>query len=96
MVPSTLRSLIALLKAIEAAHPAKKRIHVYLDNASYHHANIVRAHTTSLFKELVKPKREQTGFVRHAMTQTVRQIRFLVASKAQRNGNLSTTWRCLR
>jgi len=35
-------SLIALLKAIEAAHPAKKRIHVYLDNASYHHANIVR------------------------------------------------------
>jgi transposase len=35
-------SLIALLKAIEAAHPAKKRIHVYLDNASYHHATIVR------------------------------------------------------
>lgn len=35
------RSLIALLKAIEAAHPAKKRIHVYLDNASYHHATIV-------------------------------------------------------
>jgi transposase len=35
-------SLIALLKAIEAAHPAKKRIHVYLDNASYHRANIVR------------------------------------------------------
>ena len=35
-------SLIALLKAIEAAHPAKKQIHVYLDNASYHHATIVR------------------------------------------------------
>ena len=35
-------SLIALLKAIEAAHPAKSLIHVYLDNASYHHANVVR------------------------------------------------------
>ena len=28
------RSLIALLKALEAAHPQKRRIHVHLDNAS--------------------------------------------------------------
>ena len=36
------RSLIALLKAVEAAHPQKRRIHVHLDNASYHHAKRVR------------------------------------------------------
>ena len=36
------RSLIALLKAIESAHPQKRRIHVHLDNASYHHAKRVR------------------------------------------------------
>jgi transposase len=35
-------SLISLLQAIEIAHPAKRRIHVFLDNASYHHAIIVR------------------------------------------------------
>jgi transposase len=35
-------SLISLLQAIEAAHPAKRRIHVFLDNASYHHALVVR------------------------------------------------------
>ena len=35
-------SLISLLRAIEVAHPAKRRIHVFLDNASYHHAIIVR------------------------------------------------------
>jgi transposase len=36
------RSLIALLKAVEAAHPQKRWIHVHLDNASYHHAKRVR------------------------------------------------------
>ena len=36
------RSLIALLKAVEIAHPQKRRIHVHLDNASYHHAKRVR------------------------------------------------------
>ena len=36
------KSLIALLKAVEAAHPHKRRIHVHLDNASYHHAKRVR------------------------------------------------------
>jgi transposase len=35
-------SLISLLQAIEVAHPTKRRIHVFLDNASYHHALIVR------------------------------------------------------
>ena len=35
-------SLISLIQAIEAAHSAKRRIHVFLDNASYHHALIVR------------------------------------------------------
>ena len=35
-------SLISLLQAVEAAHPTKRRIHVFLDNASYHHAVIVR------------------------------------------------------
>jgi len=39
---STGTSLISLLRAIEVAHPAKRRIHVFLDNASYHHAIIVR------------------------------------------------------
>ena len=36
------KSLIALLKAVEAAHPHKRRIYVHLDNASYHHAKRVR------------------------------------------------------
>ena len=39
---SLARSLIALLKVVEVAHPQKRRIHVHLDNASYHHAKRVR------------------------------------------------------
>jgi transposase len=39
---ATGESLISLLRAIEVAHPAKRRIHVFLDNASYHHALIVQ------------------------------------------------------
>jgi transposase len=35
-------SLISLLQAVEAAHPRKRRLHVFLDNASYHHAIIVQ------------------------------------------------------
>ena len=35
-------SLIALLVAIEAAYSGKKWIHVFLDNATYHHATLVR------------------------------------------------------
>jgi transposase len=35
-------STIDLLKAIEAAHRGMRRIHVFLDNATYHHAHIVR------------------------------------------------------
>jgi transposase len=35
-------STIALLIAIEALYPAMRLIHVFLDNASYHHAKIVR------------------------------------------------------
>ena len=35
-------SLIALLVAIEAAYSGKKWIHVFLDNATYHHAILVR------------------------------------------------------
>lgn len=35
-------SAISLLKAVEAARPTKRRIHVFLDNASYHHALMVR------------------------------------------------------
>ncbi len=35
-------STIALLTAIEHMHPDKRRIHVYLDNARYHHAKAVR------------------------------------------------------
>lgn len=33
---------IALLSAIETMHSDKRRIHVYLDNARYHHAKVVR------------------------------------------------------
>jgi len=36
-------SSIALLTSIEALYPAKRLIHVFLDNARYHHANLVRA-----------------------------------------------------
>src|SRR6202521_6042356 len=35
-------SVIMLLVAIEAAYSGKKWIHVFLDNASYHHAILVR------------------------------------------------------
>lgn len=36
-------STIALLRGIEARHPGKRLIHVFLDNARYHHARQVRA-----------------------------------------------------
>lgn len=35
-------STIALLEAIEKAHQSMTRIHVFLDNARYHHARVVR------------------------------------------------------
>ena len=35
-------STIALLSAIEAAHPLLRKIHVFLDNAKYHKAHMVR------------------------------------------------------
>jgi transposase len=36
-------STIALLIAIEAMYPAKRLIHLFLDNARYHHARLVQA-----------------------------------------------------
>lgn len=36
------KSTIALLTAILAAHPSMRTIHVFLDNARYHHAHLVR------------------------------------------------------
>ena len=36
------KSTIALLKKIEAANPDKKKIHVFFDNARYHHAKLVK------------------------------------------------------
>ena len=36
-------STIGLLRAIEAAYPRKRRIHVFFDNARCHHARLVRA-----------------------------------------------------
>ena len=36
-------STIALLSAIENMYPKKRRIHVFLDNAKYHHAEMVQA-----------------------------------------------------
>jgi transposase len=36
------KSTIALLSSIENLHPTMRRIHVFLDNARYHHANIVQ------------------------------------------------------
>lgn len=36
-------STIALLSALETLYPNKKIIHVYLDNARYHHARLVQA-----------------------------------------------------
>ena len=35
-------STIALLASIEAQYPGKRRIHVFLDNARYHHAKLVQ------------------------------------------------------
>jgi hypothetical protein len=35
-------STIALLMSIEALYPAMRLMHVYLDNARYHHAKLVR------------------------------------------------------
>ena len=35
-------SLIKLLGQVESAHPGMRRIHVFLDNAAYHRANIVK------------------------------------------------------
>ncbi len=35
-------SLLKLLAEVESSHPLKRRIHVFLDNASYHHANVVK------------------------------------------------------
>ena len=35
-------STIALLTAIEAMYPKKRKIHLFLDNARYHHARLVR------------------------------------------------------
>lgn len=39
-------STIALLAAIETTYPAMRAIHVYLDNARYHHAKLVQAWLT--------------------------------------------------
>src|SRR4051812_40343737 len=36
-------TLIALLAMIESHYPAKRVIHVFLDNAGYHHAKVVMA-----------------------------------------------------
>ena len=36
-------STIRLLEAVEAGYPGKRRIHVFLDNARYHHARTVHA-----------------------------------------------------
>ena len=35
-------STIALFEAMERAYPALRRIHIFLDNARYHHAKLVR------------------------------------------------------
>jgi len=35
-------STIALFEAMERAYPAMRRIHIFLDNARYHHARIVQ------------------------------------------------------
>jgi transposase len=36
-------SMIVLLKAIEAMYPGKRLIHLFVDNARYHHAKLVQA-----------------------------------------------------
>jgi hypothetical protein len=37
------QSAIALFEALEQTHSTMGRIHVFLDNARYHHAKVVRA-----------------------------------------------------
>jgi transposase len=39
---ATGESAISLLEAVETAHPGKRRLYVYVDHASYHHARIVQ------------------------------------------------------
>ena len=36
-------SMIMLLRAIEAMYPGKRLIHLFVDNARYHHAKLVQA-----------------------------------------------------
>jgi hypothetical protein len=36
-------SLIMLLRAIEAMYPSQRLIHLFVDNARYHHARLVQA-----------------------------------------------------
>jgi transposase len=36
-------SMIMLLRAIEAMYPGERLIHLFVDNARYHHANLVQA-----------------------------------------------------
>ena len=40
-------STILLLMAIEVMYPAMRLIHVFLDNARYHHAKLVQAYWRS-------------------------------------------------
>jgi hypothetical protein len=35
--------MIMLLRAIEAMYPGKRLIHLFVDNARYHHAKLVQA-----------------------------------------------------
>ena len=42
VVTADAMSTIALLAAIEALYPTLRRIHVFLDNARYHHAKLVQ------------------------------------------------------
>ena len=37
-------STIMLLMAIEAIYPGKRLVHLFLDNARYHHAKLVQVH----------------------------------------------------
>jgi len=47
------QSTIALLEALERAYPAMRRIHVFLDNARYHHAAIVQEWLTKPGRRIV-------------------------------------------
>jgi hypothetical protein len=38
--------MIMLLRAIEAMYPGKRLIHLFVDNARYHHAKLVQAWLT--------------------------------------------------